>query len=102
MNSSNSSRLRELSENLGTPAFLLDKPELIDWNWFEGVTTIGITAGASAPDILVKQVIKAVQDHLCVSTIKEVTGIEENMSFSMPRELREVKIVNHFKETDPA
>ncbi len=102
VNSSNSSRLRELSENLGTPAYLLDKPEQIDWSWFKDVKAIGITAGASAPDILVKQVIKAVQDHFGVTTIKEVTGIEENMSFSMPRELREVKIINYFKEVDPA
>lgn len=98
VNSSNSSRLRELSENLGTPAFLLDKPELIDWAWFKEAKNIGITAGASAPDILVKQVIKALEDNLPVSEIKEITGIEENISFSMPRELREVKITNYFKE----
>jgi 4-hydroxy-3-methylbut-2-enyl diphosphate reductase len=97
VNSSNSNRLRELSENLGTPAFLLDKPELIDWSWFKDVQSIGITAGASAPDILVKQVIKTIENNLPISMIKEVTGIEENISFSMPRELREVKITNHFK-----
>ncbi|MBS0287744.1 MAG: 4-hydroxy-3-methylbut-2-enyl diphosphate reductase [Proteobacteria bacterium] len=98
VNSSNSNRLRELSENLGTPAYLLDKPEQIDWQWFKGAKAIGITAGASAPDILVKQVIKTLEDNLPVCEIKEVTGIEENMSFSMPKELREVKIVNYFKE----
>lgn len=98
INSSNSNRLRELSENLGTPAFLLDKPELIDWQWFEGAKAIGITAGASAPDILVKQVIGTLQENLPVREIKELLGIEENVSFSMPRELREIKIKNYFKE----
>ncbi len=98
VNSSNSSRLRELSENLGTPSYLLDSPEQIDWKWFKGVKAIGITAGASAPDILVKQVIQSLRDNLPISQIEEVKGIEENMSFSMPKELREVKIVNYFKE----
>lgn len=98
VNSSNSNRLRELSENLGTPAFLLDSPEQINWQWFSDAKAIGITAGASAPDILVKQVIQTLKDNLPVQQIQEVTGIEENMSFSMPKELREVKIVNYFKE----
>ncbi|MFI4937382.1 MAG: 4-hydroxy-3-methylbut-2-enyl diphosphate reductase [Candidatus Berkiellales bacterium] len=98
VNSSNSSRLRELAEDLGTPAYLIDHPEQIDWQWFTQVKSIGITAGASAPDILIQQVIQAVKAHFAVETIAELTGIEENMAFSMPRELREVKIVNHFKE----
>lgn len=97
VNSSNSNRLRELSEQLGTPAYLLDKPEMIDWDWFEGINSIGITAGASAPDVLVKAVIQALEDNLEVLAIEELKGIEENVSFAMPRELREVKIVNHFK-----
>lgn len=97
VNSSNSNRLRELSEQLGTPAYLLDKPEMIDWDWFEGITSIGITAGASAPDVLVKAVIQALEDNLEVIATEELKGIEENVSFAMPRELREVKIVNHFK-----
>lgn len=96
--SSNSNRLRELSEHLGTPAYLLDQPELINWSWFKGATRIGVTAGASAPDVLVKQVINALQAHLPIATIEELSGIEENMAFSMPRELREVKIINYFKE----
>lgn len=97
VNSSNSNRLRELSEQLGTPAYLLDKPEMIDWDWFEGVHSIGITAGASAPDVLVKAVIQTLEDNLEVIATEELKGIEENVSFAMPRELREVKIVNHFK-----
>jgi len=97
VNSSNSNRLRELSEQLGTPAYLLDKPEMIDWDWFEGVHSIGITAGASAPDVLVKAVIQTLEENLEVIATEELKGIEENVSFAMPRELREVKIVNHFK-----
>ncbi len=97
VNSSNSNRLRELSEQLGTPAYLLDKPEMIDWDWFDGISSIGITAGASAPDVLVKAVIQTLEDNLEVAAIEEVKGIEENVSFAMPRELREVQIVNHFK-----
>lgn len=97
VNSSNSNRLRELSEQLGTPAYLLDKPEMIDWEWFEGINSIGITAGASAPDVLVKAVIRTLEENLEVIAIEEVKGIEENVSFAMPRELREVKITNHFK-----
>lgn len=100
VNSSNSSRLRELSDDLGTPAYLLDKPELIDWDWFHGVSNIGITAGASAPDVLVKQVIDVLKAHLPITETKEVKGIEENMAFSMPKELREVTIENHFKIKD--
>lgn len=88
-NSSNSNRLRELSVDLGTPAYLLDAPEMIDWSWFEGVETIGITAGASAPESLVKQVIDVLMETLGITELSEWQGIEENMAFSMPRELRE-------------
>jgi len=97
VNSSNSNRLRELAEHLGTPAHLLDKPEMIDWQWFEKVKTIGITAGASAPDVLVKQVITTLQQYLNVEKITDLTGIDENISFSMPRELRDVPIKNQFQ-----
>lgn len=88
INSSNSNRLRELSENLGTPAYLLDSPDQIEWQWFENVQTIGVTAGASAPDILVKQILECVKEKFTISETSELKGIEENMSFSMPRELR--------------
>jgi 4-hydroxy-3-methylbut-2-enyl diphosphate reductase len=96
VNSSNSSRLSELSQDLGTPAYLLDAPEMIEWAWFEGVTDIGVTAGASAPDVLVKQVIDTLMAHLPIETIEEVRGIDENMAFSMPKELRDIKIVDRF------
>ncbi|MCH2190989.1 MAG: 4-hydroxy-3-methylbut-2-enyl diphosphate reductase, partial [Gammaproteobacteria bacterium] len=61
VNSSNSNRLRELSENIGVPSYLIDQPEQIQKAWFEGVDTVGITAGASAPEVLVKQVIDQVK-----------------------------------------
>lgn len=101
VNSSNSNRLRELSDDLGTTAYLLDKPELIDWDWFKDVNNIGVTAGASAPDVLVKQVIDTLKAHLPIAEIKEVKGIEENMAFSMPKDLREIVIQDQFKIKEP-
>ncbi len=100
VNSSNSNRLRELSEHLGTPAYLLDSPQMIDWQWFEDKKIVGITAGASAPETLVKQVISALAQHREVKEIKEVHGIEEHVSFSMLPLLRDVKIKNVFKENE--
>jgi len=61
-NSSNSNRLRELSEQKGVVSYLVDAPEQINKSWFDGVQTVGITAGASAPEILVKQVIDQVKE----------------------------------------
>ncbi|MBL4827316.1 MAG: 4-hydroxy-3-methylbut-2-enyl diphosphate reductase [Spongiibacteraceae bacterium] len=86
-NSSNSNRLRELSERMGTQAFLIDSADDIDENWLNNKKVVGITAGASAPDILVRQVI----DGLCrlgASTPEEISGREENITFSLPKELR--------------
>lgn len=88
INSSNSNRLRELSENLGTPAYLLDSPDQLNWQWFEGANIIGVTAGASAPDTLVNQILDCVKEKYTITKINELKGIEENISFSMPRELR--------------
>lgn len=101
VNSSNSNRLRELSVDLGTPAYLLDTPDLMDWSWFEGVTNIGITAGASAPDVLVKQVIDSLMARLPIESVDEIKGIEENMAFSMPKELREIAIEHRFNLKEP-
>jgi 4-hydroxy-3-methylbut-2-enyl diphosphate reductase len=86
-NSSNSNRLRELSENLGVPSFLIDQPEQIQKEWFDGVGIVGVTAGASAPDILVKQVIDQIK-HWGGTVVNEVNGPVENISFSLPIELR--------------
>lgn len=86
-NSSNSNRLRELAERLGCDAYLIDSVEDIDGSWFANKTRIGITAGASAPELLVQQVVQHLQS-MTAQTPEEVSGVEENIVFSMPRELR--------------
>jgi len=86
-NSSNSNRLRELAERMGAESHLLDGVEDIDPAWLTGKTRIGVTAGASAPEVLVQEVI----DGLCAlgaSAPVEVEGRPENITFSLPRELR--------------
>ena len=90
-NSSNSNRLRELSERMGTPAYLIDGADEILPQWLEGVKHIGITAGASAPDILVRQVIRHLHG-LGAEGEEELAGQEENIVFSMPKELRVVSL----------
>tara|TARA_B100000929_G_scaffold15283_1_gene12252 strand:- start:744 stop:1724 length:981 start_codon:yes stop_codon:yes gene_type:complete len=92
-NSSNSNRLRELSERMGTPAYLIDNAEQIDATWLNGVKRIGVTAGASAPEVLVKGVIDKLQT-LGAEAPVELQGREETITFSMPRELRERVIVS--------
>ena len=87
-NSSNSNRLRELSEQKEVPSYLVDAPEQIEQKWFEGVDTVGITAGASAPEILVKQVIDQVKA-FGGKVVNEANGPVESVSFSLPVELRE-------------
>lgn len=87
-NSSNSLRLVEVSERLGTPAKLIQRATEIDPTWLEGVETMGLTAGASAPEILVREVVEA------ISQLREVqettiTAAEEKMVFKLPRQLTE-------------
>ncbi|MDO9733071.1 4-hydroxy-3-methylbut-2-enyl diphosphate reductase [Glaesserella parasuis] len=86
-NSSNSNRLAELASRMGTPSQLIDGPQDIDPNWLQGVTTIGITAGASAPEILVQSVVEHLKT-LGVTKVEELEGCEENTIFEVPRELR--------------
>ncbi|WP_136068402.1 4-hydroxy-3-methylbut-2-enyl diphosphate reductase [Modicisalibacter radicis] len=93
VNSSNSNRLRELAERMGTPARLIDDASLIEPAWLEGVARIGITAGASAPEVLVKGVIERLRA-LGAEVPEELEGREENITFSMPKELREQVIVS--------
>lgn len=86
-NSSNSNRLRELAERCGTEAYLIDGPEDINPEWIKNRTSIGITAGASAPEILVKQVIDKLK--ACGAQVPiEMDGTPENISFSLPKALR--------------
>jgi 4-hydroxy-3-methylbut-2-enyl diphosphate reductase len=86
-NSSNSNRLRELAQRMGADAYLLDSAADIDPAWLRGKTRIGITAGASAPEILVAEVVQGLQALGAESPI-ELVGRPENITFSLPRELR--------------
>ncbi len=86
-NSSNSNRLAELSSRMGTPAKLIDGAEDIDPSWLVNVDTIGITAGASAPEVLVQSVISRLKE-LGVTQMQELEGSLENTVFEVPRELR--------------
>jgi 4-hydroxy-3-methylbut-2-enyl diphosphate reductase len=86
-NSSNSNRLRELAERCGARAYLIDGPEDLLPEWFSGCRGIGITAGASAPEVLVRDVIDGLRK-LGATTPQELPGRPENVSFSLPKELR--------------
>ena len=85
-NSSNSNRLRELAERLGAKSYLIDNAEQIDPAWLTETNTVGVTAGASAPDILVQQVIQRLET-LGGNQVKETSGIVENVTFSLPKDL---------------
>jgi len=87
INSSNSNRLRELAERQGVESYLIDGASEIDPAWVQGRTRIGITAGASAPDVLVRGVIDRLNE-LGASQVTELQGEPENMVFALPRELR--------------
>lgn len=87
-NSSNSLRLVEVSERLGTPAKLIQRASEIDFAWLEGVETLGLTAGASAPEILVREVVAALGEHRTIVE-REITATVEKMVFKLPRQLTE-------------
>ena len=91
-NSSNSNRLAELASRMGVKSQLLDDPSDIQDDWFNDVKTIGITAGASAPEELVQSIISRLKE-FGANTIDELQGLEENMFFEVPKELR-IKEVN--------
>jgi len=86
-NSSNSNRLREIAEQLGKQAYLIDTAKDMQQNWFEGVAVVGVTAGASAPEVLVQEVIDQLKQWGGQSAV-EIQGIEEKVVFSLPRELK--------------
>lgn len=91
--SSNSNRLRELAEKNGVPAYLIDSSDELQKEWFKDVKNIGITAGASAPEVLVQGVIKQLETW--GATMKEqLKGIEETITFSLPKALRKPKVVS--------
>jgi 4-hydroxy-3-methylbut-2-enyl diphosphate reductase len=85
-NSSNSNRLREVAENNGIPAYLVDGAEDIDPEWLGGKKQIGVTSGASAPEVLVQEVIEKLK-YLSDADVQEMTGIIENVTFPLPKEL---------------
>jgi 4-hydroxy-3-methylbut-2-enyl diphosphate reductase len=85
-NSSNSSRLREVAEKRGIPAYMVDSPTQIDPRWVEGKKRIGVTAGASAPEVLAQAVIARLRE-LGVRNVRSLEGIEETISFPLPRGL---------------
>ncbi len=87
-NSSNSNRLREIAEKLGKPAYLLDDAAHLQRRWVEKANTVGVTAGASAPEILVQQVIARLKEW-GGETVEETPGVEEKVVFSIPKGLRQ-------------
>jgi 4-hydroxy-3-methylbut-2-enyl diphosphate reductase len=86
-NSSNSNRLREIAEQIGKPAYLIDTAEDMHKEWLENISVVGVTAGASAPEVLVQAVIDRLKQWGGVST-EENKGIEEKVVFSLPKELK--------------
>jgi 4-hydroxy-3-methylbut-2-enyl diphosphate reductase len=85
--SSNSNRLAELSQRLGTPAYMVDSPSELQAAWLEGHARVGITAGASAPEILVQGVIDKLRALGAVS-VQTMSGVEESVQFPLPKGLR--------------
>lgn len=85
-NSSNSLRLVEVAARSGAKAYLVQRAEDISMNWFDGVKCLGLTAGASAPEILVRQIIDALSAHFDIEE-QQVTTAEESITFKLPREL---------------
>ena len=85
--SSNSNRLRELAERLGTNAYMVDAPDDLKAEWFEGKRRVGLTAGASAPDILVQHVIERLKALGAVS-VRKMAGVEETIQFPLPKGLK--------------
>jgi len=86
-NSSNSNRLKELAERLGSRAYLIDGPQQIDPVWVNEATAIAVTAGASAPENIVRAVCERLQE-LGADTISQEHGVDETVQFSLPKELR--------------
>ncbi len=87
-NSSNSLRLVEVAERCGASAYLVQRAGDIDMDWFGGVTTLGLTAGASAPEILVREIIDALAHHFDISE-EQVRTADEKITFKLPRQLAE-------------
>jgi 4-hydroxy-3-methylbut-2-enyl diphosphate reductase len=85
-NSSNSNRLREVAEKMGTPAYMVDNASNIDPAWIAGKKRIGVTAGASAPEVLVQAVIDRLKE-LGAASVRPLDGVEEHVTFPLPKGL---------------
>ncbi|GAB2704856.1 MULTISPECIES: 4-hydroxy-3-methylbut-2-enyl diphosphate reductase [Comamonas] len=85
--SSNSNRLRELAVKLGTPGYMVDNADELKPEWFDGIARVGLTAGASAPEVLVKQVIERIKV-LGATSVRKMDGIEETVKFPLPKGLK--------------
>jgi 4-hydroxy-3-methylbut-2-enyl diphosphate reductase len=85
-NSSNSNRLREVSQKMGTASYMVDNADQINPDWIVDCDRIGVTAGASAPEVLVKQVIDRLKQ-LGAKSVRILEGVEENVMFPMPKGL---------------
>jgi 4-hydroxy-3-methylbut-2-en-1-yl diphosphate reductase len=85
-NSSNSLRLVEVAERQGTTAYLIPRAEDLDWEWLEGVGSLGISAGASAPELLVRELVDKLSERFEVRE-RDVETVEENVVFKLPRGL---------------
>jgi 4-hydroxy-3-methylbut-2-enyl diphosphate reductase len=92
-NSSNSNRLREVAEKRGTPAYMVDNAGQIDPQWIAGKRRIGVTAGASAPEVLVQSVIDRLKE-LGAASVRPLEGVEENVTFPLPKGLDGAKAAN--------
>ena len=86
VNSSNSNRLREVAERKGSKAWLIDDPDMIQPEWLQGARRVGLTAGASAPEVLVQSVVNRLKS-LGVVSVKTLPGTEENIAFPLPKGL---------------
>jgi 4-hydroxy-3-methylbut-2-enyl diphosphate reductase len=86
-NSSNSNRLRELGEQMGAPSHLIADEGDLRREWFDGVSSVGISSGASAPEILVQNVVAWLQKNLGPATIETLSVLEEKVHFPLPKEL---------------
>jgi 4-hydroxy-3-methylbut-2-enyl diphosphate reductase len=89
VNSSNSNRLREVAERFGVPAHLVDGADNIDPVWVRGRQRVGVTAGASAPEVLVDAVVNRLRD-LGAASVRPLSGVEEHVVFPLPKGLGKV------------
>ena len=87
-NSSNSNRLREVAQNQGVESYMVDNASYIDPTWVVGKKSIGVSAGASAPEVLVKEVIEKLKV-LTNAEVTELQGVVENVVFQLPKNLKE-------------